>query len=234
MEYAIIKAKREKNGTITHEMNDGGKLGYVDIRGGIAWPDLASNTPAYYCILGVEHIPAPRYEGVKPPEGSLCLLAEYQADSLLAQTSFLRHLTDDAQRLYCREIYATDVECAGKERSPNVIAYERFCSDNKIRDPYIALKQASFIEKFTLAFIETGARRERGAISIPEATLLHQQLMSAGPEDLNGSIGPKLNAINAYRYALASFVKSPPSTGGVFTPKRAYRPQRKGGLSRYV
>ena len=233
MQYDIIRSKRQKNGIIIHEMEDGSKSYFADIRGGLSWPDLTTNTPAYYCVLGQEYIACTSYEKGLDNEGSLRLLAEYKSESILAQSTFFRRLTDDSQRLYCQEFYTTDVECPGNERDPKIMSFERYRSENRIDDPFVTLRQASFVDDLKFPFVETGVRRELGKISILENSILHQQLMATGPEDLKDSVGFRFNAIHAYRYALASFFKSPPNPGVVFTPRRQWR-QHPANLSRYI
>ena len=110
----VVKATLTEKRRIIHDMDNGEKRRYQTVRGGVSWPVMAENLPAYYCIFGEEEIPAPIYEGSQITRGKLQFLCEFEAPGIYTSlNSFFMRLTDDMVLYLCERLYTVTEEFQG-------------------------------------------------------------------------------------------------------------------------
>ena len=223
----VQNAYCQKNNRIIHEGADDKKAEYIAIRGGLSLPVIlrvkGGMSPFYFICIGQLWDERSRYEGYKEQMGKLVVLCEDVFEEHLNQNRFFKALTDAARRFWCDEFYTNIEGDDPQEDPPSITAFKRFISENKVT-PYTTIKQAPFAEDFHFRVALIRRYLSEGRVTIPDGSILKNQLRSITDDDwTNDSL---FHAINACGYVLASFWKSPPSTGGHWSPPRKIRSRR--------
>ena len=211
----VMKAERQNN-IIVHTINTGESIKYTSIRGGICWPVLSENIPAYYCIVGEEYVPASRYEGQSALRGKLHLICEYDApDIYLSLSGFFSRLTDDTSYLLCTELYGITETYRGEEYQGYVEALQACTYENKVS---LSLYEAPWAEKPDIGVLHIMNWQKRGLLEIPTDSTLYHQMKQLKPEDLKQI--EALNAVNAFRFVVSAYEKYRPSSMSGWRPNR--------------
>ena len=230
----IQNSYRQKNGRIIHEIIDADrnvrKTEYTAIRGGLSWPVPVREgfSPFYFCIVGQLWDERSRYEGYKEQEGDLVILSESKIDNHLLQDELFQILTDSARKFWCSDFYTNlgnEREDPCSDDNPLALALKRFVSDNKT-SPYIYVKQAPFADDYTFQVRTIRDYMAERGLKIPAESIIKAQLGSISDGDLFDDFPGLFFAVNALGFVLGSFWKSPPSTGGIWTPTRRMKPRR--------
>lgn len=203
----VMKATPQPNGTIEIETVEGKKFVCSAIRGGISWPLLPANMPAYYCILGEEWISRTRFQGEEVPRGRLKLLCEYESDINYSLSSLFVRLTDDTNLCHCSILYGI-IEGYQDDH------YKGFSDElnNFIHDKGIEVRpeQAPLAENPGIGIQHVINWNAKRLLDFPEESLLRQQLGGLKPEDAK-DLAERLNAINALRFVVCGFEKDKPN-----------------------
>jgi hypothetical protein len=217
----VIKAER-KGGIIVHTLHNGEQTKYAAIRGGISWPLVSENIPAYYCIVGEEYVPASRYEGQSALRGKLHLICEYDApDIYLSLSVFFSRLTDDITHLLCNDFYGITETYKGEDYQGYVEALQNSTYANKVS---VSLQEAPWAEKPDLGIQHIMTWQKKGLLDIPTDSILYDQIKQLQPGDLKQI--ETLQAVNAFRFVISAFEKYRPSGLSGFVPNRTGRPYR--------
>ena len=212
---AIFSEKRR----IIHEMDNGEKKRYQTVRGGVSWPVMAENLPAYYCIFGEEEMP---YEEPRPMRGKLQFLCEFEApDIYTSLDSFFMKLTDDAVLYLCERLYTVTEEFQGEDYRGYVEAFQGFAYE---KGPAGRLEQAPWAERPDLGMYHIKSWIDRGLLKIPDGTLLQEQLRMVRADEVK-AIPTRLNAVNALRFVVCGFEKDRPNDLCGFQPRRSPPPR---------
>lgn len=217
--YHVVKAETEKSGLIVHKIDVGnGKLKtfhYTSVRAGLSWS--SAEAPAFYVIIGQEYVPKTKYEGQQPPKGKLKFFKEQEISSSFLHTLF-NQLTDDCTLFNCRHVY-TDL---GDEHEADADFFNDFIYDKKI--PHISLEEAPFVDSFGLGVSLIKRFMADGFLNIPKDSQVREQLKRLARADLQDpQAARRFHAVNALRYVIGSFHKSP-------MPGRRFHPKRKKSL----
>jgi hypothetical protein len=216
----VVKAERNKKGITIHEMDNGTKKTYQDIRGGISWPLMAENLPAYYCIYGEEWVP-PAMDGNKEEQfdrRKLCLISEHEAPNILTSlATFFSKLTDDAALYLCDTFYAVTEDFQGEDYRGYAETFQSFIYEKRA---YGSLEQALWAERPDLGIYHINAWLSKGLLEIPEGSIIRDQLKMVQAETVK-DLPQKLNAVNALRFVVCSFERIRPNNHLIgFTPRR--------------
>lgn len=211
----VVKAERNEKGFIVHEMDNGEKKVYQDVRGGISWPLMEDNLPGYYCIYGEEQVPVPSYAiGVpldreqQPGRGKLCFLSEYEAPNILTSLDvFFEKLTDDTTRYHCGKLCAVTEELQGEDYGGYAESLRRFLYDANSPG---WLEEAPWADRPDLGIYHINAWIKKGLLELPQNSLLVDQLRMVQTDAVK-ELPRKLNAVNALRFVVCSFEKDRPS-----------------------
>ena len=215
----VMNAERHGNIT-THTLNNGGQINYAAIRGGMSWPLVSENIPAYYCIVGEEYVPASRYEGQSALRGKLHLICEYDApDIYLSLSGFFSRLTDDVTHLLCNDFYGVTENYRGENYQGYVEALQNNTYENKVA---VSLQEAPWAEKPDLGIQHIMTWQKKGLLDIPTDSTLYGQIKQLQPEDLKQI--ETLQAVNAFRFVISAFEKYRPGGLSGFVPNRTGRP----------
>ncbi|MGA3172885.1 MAG: hypothetical protein ABSE25_00490 [Syntrophorhabdales bacterium] len=230
----VVKAERNEKGLIIHEMDNGEKKVYQDIRGGISWPLMDENLPAYYCIYGEERVPTPPWaigtplDREQPPgRGKLCFLSEYEApDALTSLDVFFQRLTDDTTRYLCEHLYGITEKLKDDDYSGYAEALQTFVYEKKTPG---RLEEAPWVDQPALGIYHINAWIKKGLLEIPQGSLLLDQLRMVQTDAVK-ELPRRLNAVNALRFVICSFEKNRPNRNSGFVPDRG--PVHYGGSER--
>jgi hypothetical protein len=214
----VLKATPQPNGTIEIETVEGKKFVCSAIRGGISWPLLSKDMPAYYCILGEEWTDRTRFQGQEAFRGKLKFLCEYEAINYSLGSLFVR-LTDDIRLSHCSTIYGI-IEADQDDR------YKGFPNElyKVVHDKDISVvpEQAPFAENPNIAIPHLIDWYAKGLLDLPEESLLRQQLKGLKPEDAK-DVAERLNAVNAGRFVVCGFERDRPNLRSKDWRKRVKR-----------
>lgn len=203
----VAKATPQPNGAIVVETAEGKKFTCSAVRGGISWPLLSANMPAYYCILGEEWIGGTRFQDQEVPRGRLRLLCEYEADIHSSLTSLFVKLTDDTDLCQCSTLYGIIEEYKGDDYKGFPDALNSFIHDKSIG---VRLEEAPMAKNPAIGIEHVIDWNTKGLLELPEESLLRQQLRSLKPEDAK-DLPERLNAVNALRFVVCGFEKYKPT-----------------------
>ncbi len=199
----VVKATKTDRGMIVHELADGGTRRYLAVRGGIAWPLLDANLPAYFCIFGEEQTPETRFDRTR---GRLCFLCEYEAESF-SLSSFFARLTDAATLYNCDTFYGVTELSRGEDYRGFVEAFREFLYEKKAKGQ---LEEAPWHEHLTIGIHHIQSWREKKLLEIPEDSHIAAQLRSLQQGEQLKTIPETLNAVNAFRFVICGFEKYRP------------------------
>jgi hypothetical protein len=213
----VIKAERHGS-IIVHTMDNGEQIRYAAIRGGISWPLLSENVPAYYCIVGEEHVPELRFEGQPTPRGKLRFICEYAApDIYLSLSGFFSRLTDDVTLLLCNDFFGVTESYKGEDFSGYVEAMQNSTYENKVS---VNLQEAPWAEKQDIGLLHVMNWQKKCLLDIPADSILYEQIKQLQPEDLKQI--ETLQAVNAFRFVISAFEKNRPTGLSGFVPNRRF------------
>jgi hypothetical protein len=202
----VLKATPQLNGTIEIETVEGKKFFCSAIRGGISWPLLSENMPAYYCILGEEWIGGTRFQGQEVSRGRLRFLCEYEAINYSLNSLFVR-LTDDTKLCRCSTLYGITEGDQDDHYKGFPDALYKFVYDKGIS---VRLEQAPYAENLAISIGSVIDWDQKRLLDLPEESLLRQQLKGLKPEDAKDLV-ERLNAVNALRFVVCGFEKHKPN-----------------------
>jgi hypothetical protein len=215
----VIRATETDKGIIVHELENGETRKYLAVRGGLSWPLIPENLPAYFCMYGEEYI---RFEEKR---GRLCYLCECEAlDNSL--TTFNTKLTDAVFLYGCETLYTMTGVSKGEDYSGYVEALQKFIYDKRAK---VHVEEAPWHERPDLGVHHIQGWKEKGLLEIPEGSLIRAQLQELRADNVK-AIPETLNAVNALRFVVCSFEKDKP-------PKPSQKDWRdrvnKGGTGRF-
>jgi hypothetical protein len=211
----IMKAERQNN-IIVHTIDTGESIKYNSIRGGICWPVLSENIPAYYCIVGEELVPQTRFEDQVRQRGRLQLICEHAVQNIyLSLSGFFSRLTDDTSYLLCTELYGITETYRGEEYQGYVEALQACTYESKVS---LSLYEAPWAEKPDIGVLHIMNWQKKGLLEIPPDSTLYHQMKQLKPEDLKQI--EALNAVNAFRFVVSAFEKYRPSSMSGWHPNR--------------
>jgi hypothetical protein len=215
MKYNVIKAEETEHGVIVHEIDgkETEKIRYSAIRAGLSWPVKGSS--GYYCILGEEYVERNLFTN-EQPRGKLVFLKELKATQPFLDVFFLP-LTDDSTLYLCEKVY-TDLS---EDHADDAKFYQDYLYEKKLT--HGRLEEAPYISNFNLGVSLIRRWIDNGLLTIPKDTIVHDQLSQIAKLDLDASPETIYFAVNALRFAVGAFYKSPPSTGGIWIPDRPKR-----------
>ena len=174
---------------------------YSAIRGGIAWPTGAA--PAYLAIIGQEYI-RPGLFDYAAQAGNRVLLMEHRSESL-SLSSFFAKITDLAEQFMCRDFYVDMPEerfASGYQND-----FDAFCRERNSR---ASLYRAYDADDFLLGLSRISGAIEQGNLTIPEDSIVREQLRAITKEDLQNSPEETFYAINGLRHVLGSYFRNQP------------------------
>jgi len=206
----VVKAEKAGTGVITHTLNSGETIRYLDVRAGLSWPTATS--PVYYCVLGEEYDERNKYEGVEH-KGTLKLLSEHESPGI-SLDEILAKFTDDTSLLRCSRIFVD----MSDEYDGYVESFREFVIGIH-RSGY--LHPAPYADNFLLGVTWIQDWTKSGKLSIPEMTIVRSQLKGITKADLAESPETNFYAVNALRYVVAAFHKMRPN------PNPGWRPNRR-------
>lgn len=211
----VLNAERQGS-IIIHTLDTGDKISYAALRGGISWPLVSENIPAYFCIAGEEYVPESRYEGQATKRGKLHLICEYEApDIYLSLSGFFSRLTDDVSYLLCNDFYGITETYRGEDFCGYVEALQACTYENKVS---LSLYEAPWAEKPDIGVLHIMNWQKKGLLEIPPDSTLYHQMKQLKPEDLKQI--DALNAVNAFRFVVSAFEKYRPSSMSGWHPNR--------------
>jgi len=185
---------------------------YLTMRGGISWP--SANSSGYYCIFGLKK--EPTLTDKKP----LVLLAEGQHHPL---EKFFERLTLNANRLYCKRLFANVENNKGFEES-----LLKFVRERKIDN--IRPWDSSQFEDLQHGVALVSQYKTDGALEIPENTTLGEQVRNMTPEDLREKPEERFYAVMALIRVLGSFEHYPwRKNSGGFTGFANFKDRERSG-----
>jgi hypothetical protein len=200
-----MKSRRTENGIIIQEHDDGTSKQYVAVRGGLSWPIMEENLPAYYCIIGEELIPAAQRR--ENQRGKLILLSEYEARDILSLSTFFTKLTDDAKLLECNTFYTITEEFQGKDYSADTEAFRKFMYERQIT---AHLEEAPWVGRPDLGIYYINEWKKKGLLEFTEGSHARDQLRMVVAEKVN-QLPQMFNAANALRFVICGFEKNKPN-----------------------
>jgi hypothetical protein len=181
---------------------------------------VSENIPAYYCIVGEEHVPESQYEGQASQRGKLRLICEYAApDIYLSLSGFFSRLTDDVSHLLCNDFYGITETYKGEDYQGYVEALQKSTYGNKVS---VSLREAPWAEKADIGILHIMTWQKKGLLDISTDSTLYEQIKQLQPVDLKQI--EALQAINAFRFVVSAFEKYRPSGLSGFVPNRTGRP----------
>jgi len=203
-----MKVTKQLNGTFDCETVDGNKFICSDIRGGIVWPVISGNVPAYYCILGEEWTKWTKYKGQEAQRGKLRFFSELEADISQPLNNFFAKLTDDTYRYHCSTLYGITEEYQSKDRNAYTRMLNRFIDE---KDIALRLERAPWAEEPESGIVYVNKWIHKGLLDIPEGSLLIEQLRCPKKEGVSvEELLVCLNAVKALRFVVCGFEKNKP------------------------
>lgn len=195
----IVKNEISKKGitSLFFDNGDEKRFPWNGIRCGLSWPQ--NEVPAYYIILGMEMRGG---DYVSYGASPLFLLCEREVSDLSLETLF-RQLGDDCTVTCCQDIYAQTGE-SFVEYADSFYEYERH------KSVYAGLCPAYFPDNFDLGVSLIRDHIDRRLLELPKESILVEQLGQIRREDLKDNPDKRFYAINALRYAVATFFRDPP------------------------
>lgn len=190
---------------------------YRTIRGGISWPIMTENLPAYYCMFGEEWVKPPLHRQRQEEKRRLNFICEYEAPDIYASlTAFFTKLTDDATHHLCYAFYTVIEDFQGEDFRGYAEAFQRFAYD---KGTIGRLEQAPWADRTDLGIHHITSWNNEGRLEIPEDTLLREQLRMVRA-DMVKELPHKLNAVNAMRFVVCGYEKNRPNNLVGWTPNR--------------
>jgi len=190
---AIKVAKRDKDsGMVIIEREGKPDIIYLDIRAGLVWP--YQTQPGYWLILG-QHEKKNAFG-----KRSLALIEEGKAKDL---DKLFDSMTDSAVRVKCGSVYANMSE----ENECYRGAFSRYCNKHNIRRVF--LNRAPYVENFEFGIGLIREWLKDKALEIDRDSIIAEQLGLIPESALEEDRQCEYYTIQALRFALASFVKSP-------------------------
>ena len=213
----IMSAERQGS-IIIHTLDTGDKISYAALRGGISWPIVSENIPAYFCIVGEEYVPESRYEGQATKRGKLRLISEYAApDIYLSLSGFFSRLTDDVSYLLCNNFYGITEIYRGEDYHGYIEALQSYTHENTAS---VNLQEAPWAEKPDVGILHIMTWLKKGLLDIPIDSIVYEQMKQLQPSDLKQI--ETLQAVNAFRFVISAFEKNRPSRLSGFVPDRRF------------
>jgi hypothetical protein len=191
--YQIKAARRDKDTEkIHHEVEGQSDIIYLDIRAGLVWP--YQTQPGYWLIMGQ------RDEQNAFGKYPLALLEEGEAKDL---SRLFGSVTDAAVRLKCEDVYvdmSEENDCYRHE-------FSRYRDEGNIKRVF--MKSAPYVENFDygIGLIREYVKDE--ALEINRNSIIAKQLGQIPESVLEENQKDEYFAVQALRYVLAGFVKSP-------------------------
>jgi len=201
----ILRASKAKNGVIVHELGDGEtRREYITIRGAISWPIFGENVPGYFLILGEEYVR--HFEG-QEQRGKLYLLSELAApDIRMSLDTFFSRIVNDAARLMCNTFYAIK-ESKGEDCDGYPAAFQKFAYGKIIS---CSIEQPPWADTPDIGMHYIKSWAERGLLSLPKGSLVHDQLRAWEPENIKQTI-LTFAAVNALRFVICGLEANVPT-----------------------
>lgn len=200
----VVKTTKNDKGIIIHELADGKTKQYMAVRGGINWPLIHVNLPAYFCIYGEEYSDALRFAPPENRRGRLVFLCEYEAPEIYTglQTFFTK-LTDATALYDCSTLYTVTETSHTEDYRGYAEAFQRFVSEKKAKGH---LEEAPWHERPDLGIHHIMAWNAKGRLDIPEDSLIRAQLQTLQALQVK-DVPETLSAVNALRFMVCGFEK---------------------------
>ena len=193
---------------------------FSSVRAGLSLPTSEQET--YYIVLGQEYRGGTKYEGQPEEQGQILFLSDHQSQSIFF-SHIVESLTDDASRYGFKEVYL-DYSYETKRRLEEVTFLNKCVREKKLGFS-LSFSTAPYFEDFAFGMNVLNIYLERGLLVLPEECLAIAQLRMLQKQDLAPGKGEeKFGSLNALRFVIGSFHKSPPLAGRGFQPKRERRP----------
>ena len=203
----VLRASKSEKGVIVHESGDGeSRREYITIRGAISWPIFGENVPGYYLILGEEYVR--HFEG-QEQRGKLYLLSEFVApDIRMSLDTFFSRIVNDASHLMCNTntFYAVK-ESKGEDCDGYATALQKFAYGKRTS---INIEQPPLVDTPDIGMHYIKSWAERGLLSLPKESLVHNQLRAWEPENIKQVI-LSFAAVNALRFVICGLEVNVPT-----------------------
>ena len=216
--YNPVKTELTDRGLTSHTIDGGdGKLKtlhYSAVRAGLTW--ATSETPAFYVILGEEHVGKTKYQGERPHRGKLKFFKEQEISSLFLDKLFSK-LSDDCVLFGCKHVYA-DLR---DSHETDAEFFHSFVYDNEVGS--ISMQEAPFLENFALRVSLIKRFMNDGRlVDIPKNSIVREQLKRLATSDLeDAECEKRFYAVSALSFSIAAFYKlSGCSISPTFHPTR--------------
>lgn len=210
----VVDAKKNRQGLIWHEFvkpdDETESTYFFSVSGGLAWP--GDHSPGFHVFLG-EAFPGWPKEGEKIQRGVLHLLSEqsYHGESL---NEIFNKISDVSTQLHAETVYSN---VDGEKFADLSGSYQDYHFENNLRLGY--LQQAPYADTFPVGAALVLNWMKSGRLSIPEDTIVFDQLNIFSSDDLGARPEEKYFAINALRLCVGGFHK--------FRPPNRRRNQRR-------
>ena len=195
----VVKARKTKEGIIIHELNNGEGKKYLAVRGGLSWPQMAEDSPGYFCILGEEWIPAAQRVDQR---GRLILLSEYETpDTRTSMDALFTRLIHNAALYLCEIFYTETEESQGEDYRGLVGDFQRFAyrKENTGR-----VEQAPWADSPERGLRYINDWNVSGLLELTEGSIVREQLKMIGPEKVK-QVPQIFHAVNALRFVICGF-----------------------------
>ena len=194
----IISSTNE-DGYITHRTPER-IYRYNAVRMGLAW--ATEHVPAYLCVFGNLYSRKTLFRVTTM--GPIRMIAEAQIDTM-SMTEIWDRVLDAAKTLWCEEVYC--------DLSPLNIGYRenfrQYTAKMDYKRPFPSLHPAPYADNFIFGFQLGNDWRLTNKVQGDPDSMLGQQLAGFNlMDDFVDYPERRFNAINAYRYVLASFQRN--------------------------
>jgi len=202
----LVTSSRNDHGFIIHTHANGNTKSYAGVRGGVAWP--VGSQAAYLCVFG--QIFYERKLWGDTVQGPIRMITEQEVKSLSNRDLFTRIL-DLTKQLWCEDWYCEmRYDREQITRDPWYMGFNEYMNTQGWERPMPTLQEAPWWDNFLYGLQLSYDWDNQGIVEMDPDTLLHRQIISISNADLDDRPEKRFNAVNGYRYVLASFQRSPP------------------------
>ena len=196
----VVRSRLTDKGIIVLEFDNGETKPYRAIRGGVSWPVMEENLPAYFCILGEEYSKWTEW-------GKLILLSEHEApDVLTSLNTFFTKLTDDAKLYLCKTFYTVIEGLQGENNRGYAEALQNFMHGKQTS---CSLEEAPWADRPDLGLYHIKSWIAKSLLELPEGSLVREQLKMVETDKVK-QLPQRFNAVNALRFVICGFEKYKP------------------------
>lgn len=216
-DYKIKKAEIDEDGLVFHELENGERIKYSDVRGGLSWPTIRG--PAYYCILGELYM---EFKNPNNPyrRGKIHLLKERVFDGLSVER-LCKELTDD-NLLYAVSTFYCNLDDKYMEYYDAIIDY-----GYAWKTKTVMCEDAPFKENFQMGLAQVHDWRRDKLLELPGDSIAQLQTAKITQTMLSQPDCDLINyATNALRFAVSGFYRDRPRC---YRKKSSWRNRNRSG-----